>query len=74
MANIIRAVFALFWLVSAGFLALLAYIVVQTEPNPARLWGWMVMCGLSFISATFLAYTLIFGGHYGRGPERPHGG
>jgi hypothetical protein len=63
MAIIIRAVFAIFWLVASGFLALLAYIVLQTESNPSVLWGWLVMCALSFISATFLAYNIIFSQH-----------
>lgn len=58
----IRAIFALFWLVASGFLGLLAYVVIQTEANPAALWGWLVLCAFSFISATFLAYTIIFGG------------
>ncbi len=62
MATLIRAVFALFWLVASGFLGLLAYVVIQTEANPAALWGWLVLCAFSFISATFLAYTIIFGG------------
>ncbi len=60
MATIIRAVFSIFWLVASGFLGLLAYIVLQTEANPNILWGWLVMCALSFISATFLAYNIIF--------------
>lgn len=63
MANIIRAVFALFWLIATGFLAFLAYIVIQTEGNPQVLWGWLALCALTFISATFLAYTTIFGHH-----------
>ena len=63
MANIIRAIFAVFWLVATGFLGFLAYIVVQTESNPQMLWAWLVMCALTFISATFLAYNIIFGHH-----------
>lgn len=70
MANIIRGVFAIFWLVSTAFLGFLAYIVLQTEPNPQMLWAWMVMCALSFVSATFLAYNIIFG-HQLRA-EDPH--
>ncbi len=62
MATLIRAVFALFWLAATGFLGLLAYVVIQTEANPAALWGWLVLCAFSFVSATFLAYTIIFGG------------
>lgn len=61
MANIIRAVFALFWLIASGFIGFLAYIVVQTEGDPRALWAWLVMCGFTFVSATFLAYTIIFG-------------
>jgi cation transporter-like permease len=63
MANIIRAVFAIFWLVATGFLGFLAYIVTQTEGNPQILWAWLMMCAFTFISATFLAYTIIFGHH-----------
>lgn len=63
MANIIRGVFSIFWLVATGFLGFLAYIVIQTEANPQMLWGWLVMCGFSFVSATFLAYNIIFGHH-----------
>lgn len=63
MATIIRAIFAIFWLFASGFLALLAYSVIQTEPDPTSLWGWMVMCALSFVSASFLAYNIIWGHH-----------
>ncbi len=63
MANIIRAVFAIFWAVAAAFLGFLAYIVIQTESNPQVLWAWLVMCALTFVSATFLAYNIIFGHH-----------
>jgi len=63
MANIIRAVFALFWVVATGFLGFMAYIVLQTESNPQMLWAWLVMCSLTFVSATFLAYNIIFGHH-----------
>lgn len=63
MAYLIRAVFGVFWLVATGFLGFLAYIVLQTEANPQMLWAWLVMCALTFVSATFLAYTIIFGHH-----------
>ena len=63
MANIIRAVFALFWVVATGFLGFMAYIVLQTESNPQMLWAWLGMCSLTFVSATFLAYNIIFGHH-----------
>lgn len=63
MAYLIRAVFALFWLVATGFLGFLVYIVIQTEANPQMLWAWLVMCALTFVSATFLAYNIIFGHH-----------
>ncbi|OGR68620.1 MAG: hypothetical protein A2081_03495 [Elusimicrobia bacterium GWC2_61_19] len=61
MANILRAVFALFWLAASGFIGFLAYIVLQTEANPQMLWGWLVMCAFTFVSATFLAYNIILG-------------
>ena len=60
-ANIIRAIFAFFWLAASGFVGSLAYIVLQTEANPQILWGWLVMCAFTFVSATLLAYTIIFG-------------
>jgi hypothetical protein len=63
MANLIRAISALFWLAATGFTAYLAYIMLQTEANPQILWGWLVMCALTFVSATFLAYNIIFGHH-----------
>jgi len=71
MANIIRAVFALFWLVATCFLGFLAFILIQTEGNPKILWGWLVMCGFTFLSVTFLAYTLIFG-HHERDEDHHH--
>lgn len=61
MANLIRAVFGLFWLAATGFVGFLAYIVLQTEGNPQVLWAWLVMCAFTFLSATFLAYVIIFG-------------
>lgn len=70
MANIIRAVFAFFWLAASGFIFSLAYIVVQTEGSPQILWAWLVMCAFTFISATFLAYNIIFGHHHKS--EVPH--
>ncbi|OIO02524.1 MAG: hypothetical protein AUJ51_06215 [Elusimicrobia bacterium CG1_02_56_21] len=63
MAHFIRSVFALFWLASTGFLCFLAYVVLQTESNPQRLVAWLVLCALTFISASFLAYNIIFGHH-----------
>ncbi|MCM2266352.1 MAG: hypothetical protein NDI60_01110 [Elusimicrobiales bacterium] len=64
MANIIRAVFTLFWLAAVSFIGFLAYIVVQTEADPQMLWGWLVMCAFTFVSATFLAYNIVFGHHH----------
>jgi hypothetical protein len=72
MANIIRAFFALFWLVSTGFIGYLAYAVLMTEPNPQALWGWLVMCAFTFISATFLAYNIIFGARPGATAANHH--
>ena len=63
MANIIRGVFAILWLVATALLGFLAYIVLQTESNPQILWGWLVMCAFTFVSATFLTYVIIFGHH-----------
>ncbi|MBI5744683.1 MAG: hypothetical protein HY952_09050 [Elusimicrobia bacterium] len=70
MATIIRAVFTLFWLASVSFVGYLAFIVVQTEADPQLLWGWMVMCGFTMVSATFLTYNIVFGQHHKA--EVPH--
>ncbi len=64
MAKLIRAVFGLFWLIATGFVGFLAYIVLQTEGNPQVLWAWLVMCAFTFLSVTFLAYVIIFGGDH----------
>lgn len=72
MANIIRSVFALFWLLATGFIIFLAYILFQTEGDPAVLWGWLVMCAFTFVSATFLAYNIIFGHHHRAGEHHEH--
>jgi len=71
MAVIIRSVFGLFWAVSSAFVGFLAYIVLQTEHNPQLIWAWLVMCGFTFISATWLAYNIIFG-HQHRPAPRHH--
>jgi hypothetical protein len=71
MANIIRAVFAFFWLMATVFIGYLTYVVLMTEPDPHALWGWLVMCGFTFISVTFLAYNIIFGHHH-RGEVQHH--
>jgi len=63
MANLIRAIFGIFWLAATGFLGLLVYVVLQTEGDPRMLWAWLTLSALSFISATFLAYNIIFGHH-----------
>ncbi len=70
MANVIRAVFAFFWLAASVFLGYLAYIVVMTESNPRILSAWLVMCAVTFASATFLAYTIIAG--YRHRANAPH--
>jgi len=60
MALIIRSVFTVFWLIAAWFIGYLAYIVTQTEHNPQIIWAWFVLCAFTFISATWLAYNIIF--------------
>ena len=70
MATIIRSVFGVFWAASAGFTGFLAYIVIETEHNPQLLWAWLVMCGFTFLSATWLAYNIIFGRRHK--PEQKH--
>lgn len=72
MANIIRAVVALFWLIASGFIFFLAYIVMQTEGDPRTLWSWLVMCGFTFVSATFLAYTIVFGASHRESDPHHH--
>lgn len=64
MANLIRAVFTLFWLTAVAFVCYLAYIVIQTEADPKALWAWLVMCGFTLVSATFLTYNIVFGHHH----------
>ena len=64
MANTIRTVFTLFWMAATGFIGYLAYIFIQTESNPQALWSWLALCGLTFISVTFLAYIIILGGNH----------
>ena len=63
MANLIRKVFGVFWLIITGFLAYLAYTVLQTEGNPQTVWGWRALCALTFISVTYLASIVILGHH-----------
>ena len=70
MANLLRGVFAMFWLIASGFLGFLAYIVLQTEGNPRALWAWLAMCGFTFVSVTFLTYNIIFGASHRE--EAPH--
>lgn len=72
MANLIRAIFGFFWLAATGFLVLLVYVVLQTEGDPRMLWAWLTLSALSFISATFLAYNIIFGQHDRHTTPRHH--
>lgn len=60
MAAILRSVIGIFWAASAGFIGFLAYIVIETEHNPQLRWAWLTMCGLTLLSATWLAYNMIF--------------
>jgi hypothetical protein len=64
MANLIRTAFTLFWMAATGFIGYLAYAVIQTEGNPQVLWSWLVLCGLTFLSVSFLAYVIILGGDH----------
>lgn len=64
MALIIRSVFTVFWLIATWFIGYLAYIVTQTENNPQTIWAWLVLCAFTFISATWLAYNIIFAQHH----------
>ena len=64
MAAFIKSVFGVFWVISAGFVGFLAYIVLQTEHDPRLIWAWLVMCGFTFISATWLAHNIIFAHHH----------
>lgn len=69
MAIIIRSIFGVFWAVSTGYIGFLAYIVVRTEHNPQLLWAWLVMCGFTLLSVTWLAYNIIFGYRHKPGPR-----
>ena len=69
MATIIRSIFAVFWAASAGFTVFLAYIVLETEHNPQLLLAWLVMCGFTLLSATWLAYNIIFGYRHKPAPK-----
>lgn len=60
MRGAVKSVFGFFWAVSTAFLAYLAYIVVQAEHDPSIIWGWLVLCGLTFVGATLLASTVFF--------------
>lgn len=60
MAKLIRAVVGFFWLLAVLAIAFLVYSVVSSETDPQVVWGWMVLCGLTFCSATFLAYNAVF--------------
>ncbi len=71
MAILIKSIFAVFWAATAGFVGFLAYIVIQTEYNPQLLWAWLTMCGLTLLSATWLAYNIIFG-HQHKPEPRHH--
>lgn len=62
MAKLIRGIVAVFWLTASLFLGFMAYVVLQTENDPRKLWGWLTLCALTFVSATFLAYNVIFSG------------
>lgn len=70
MAKLLRVLFAVFWLTAVGVLGSLVYIAVTTETDPRALWGWLVMCALTFVSVTFLAYNMLFG-HHSRA-DAPH--
>ncbi|HOI42400.1 MAG TPA: hypothetical protein PK523_05585 [Elusimicrobiales bacterium] len=57
MRGAARTLFGFFWAVSTAFLAYLAYIIIQTEHDPRVIWGWLTLCGLTFVGATLLAST-----------------
>lgn len=60
MAMILRGIVGFFWFTATAFIAFMVYVVMQTEVNPQALWGWLVLCALTFCSATFLAYNTLF--------------
>lgn len=62
MRGAVKSIFGFFWAVSTAFLAYMAYIVVQAEHDPAIVWGWLALCGLTFIGATLLASAVFFAG------------
>jgi len=60
MTRIINSVITLLWLTATCFIGYLAYIVTQTERNPQTLWGWLFLCSLTFISASWLTYNILY--------------
>ena len=70
MVAIIKLMFAVFWAASAGLIGLLAYSVLTTEHSPQIIWAWLLMCGFTLLSATWLTYNIIFG--YRHRPEPKH--
>jgi len=71
MATLIKWTFGLFWLVTAGLTAFLAYSAVQMENDSQLILAWFVMCGFIFLSATWLTYNVIFG-HYHKPIPKHH--
>jgi hypothetical protein len=69
MAMIIRYAFAAFWTATTGFLVFLVYTTVQTETDPRGIWAWLVFCGITFISVTWLTYNVLFARYHKQGPK-----
>jgi Ca2+/Na+ antiporter len=63
MVRIINALVALLWLTATCLTGYLAYIAAQTERSQQTVWAWFVLCGLTFISASWLAYNIILAPH-----------
>jgi len=69
MALIIRSVFVIFWAAASGFSVFLAYSILQTEQNPQLIYAWLLFCGFTFLSATWLTYNALFAHFHKPGPR-----
>ena len=60
MAKIIRIITSIGWLAITALMLFIVFNVIQTEPDQQVVWSWIVVSALVFLSASFLAYVVIF--------------
>ena len=60
MASLIRSAVAGLWLIATGVIGYVAYAAIRTEHTPQAIWAWFILCAFAFISATWLAYNVLF--------------